>query len=126
MLSDRCQSCVSVVSVTLMYCGQTVELIKIKLGMRVGLGSGHIRVRREPSSPVPQRGNSAPILARICCGQMAGWITMPLGMEVGLGPGDNVLDGDTAPQTRGTAPNFRPMSIVAKRLDAPGYHLVWR
>jgi len=35
---------------------------------------------------------------------------MSLGMEVGLGPSDSVLDGDTTP-------NFRPISIVAKRLD---------
>jgi len=32
-----------------------------------------------------------------------------------LRPGYIVLDGDPAPQKRGTAPNFRPMSIVAKR-----------
>jgi len=32
---------------------------------------------------------------------------MPLGTEVVLGPDDIVLDG--------AAPNFRPMSIVAKR-----------
>ena len=43
---------------------------------------------------------------------------MPLGTEVGLGPGDIVLDGEPAPPKRGTqAPNFRPMSVVAKRLD---------
>jgi len=47
---------------------------------------------------------------------------MPLGVEVGLGPGDFVLDGDPAPpEKKGTAPthlpNFRPVSIVAKRLD---------
>ena len=41
---------------------------------------------------------------------------MPLGTEVGLGPDDVVLDGDPAsPKKEGTAPNFRPMSIVAKR-----------
>jgi len=47
---------------------------------------------------------------------------MPVGTEVGLGPGDIVLDGVAAPPKRGTAPpkgtqppNFRPMSIVAKR-----------
>jgi len=39
---------------------------------------------------------------------------MPLGMKVGLGPGD-VLDGDPTPPKRGTAPTFRPMSVVAKR-----------
>jgi len=42
---------------------------------------------------------------------------MPLGMEVGLGPCDFVLDGDPAPSKKGTDPNFRPISIVAKRLD---------
>ena len=51
---------------------------------------------------------------------------MSLGMQVGLGPGDFVLDGDAAPPKGGTAPNFRPMSIVTKRLDASGYHLVQR
>jgi len=44
---------------------------------------------------------------------------MLLGTEVGLGPGHIVLDGDPAlPTERDTAtptPNFRPMSIVAKR-----------
>jgi len=43
---------------------------------------------------------------------------MVLGTEVDLSPGDFVLNEDPAalPQ-RGTAPNFRPMSIEAKRLD---------
>jgi len=34
VLSDRC---LSVLSVTLVYCGQTVRWIKVKLGMQVGL-----------------------------------------------------------------------------------------
>jgi len=55
---------------------------------------------------------------------MTGWIKMPLGTEIGLGPGNFVLDGDPAPppQKGGGAPvpNFRPMSIVAKRLDGSG------
>ena len=42
MLSDRCLSvCQSVLSVTLMYCGQTVGWIKMKLDMQVALGPGH-------------------------------------------------------------------------------------
>jgi len=51
-----------------------------------------------------------------------------LGMEVGLGPGDIVLDGIPAPPKKkgGAAPNFRSMSIVAKRLYVSGYHLVRR
>jgi len=43
---------------------------------------------------------------------------MPLGTEVGLGPDDIVLNESQLPppkKNRGTAPNFRPMSIVAKR-----------
>jgi len=43
---------------------------------------------------------------------------MSLGMEAGLGPGDIVLDGAPGPsQIKEQTPNFRPMSIVAKRLD---------
>jgi len=50
---------------------------------------------------------------------MAGWIEMSLGTGTGLGPGEFVLDGDPAPSypQKGTPANFRPMSIVAKRLD---------
>ena len=43
-----------------------------------------------------------------------------LGMEEGLSPGDFVLDGDPAPPPQkgaSASPNFRPMFIVAKRLD---------
>ena len=47
---------------------------------------------------------------------------MPLGIEVGLGPGDFVLDEDPAPLPKKgpEPPNFRTMSIVAKRLDGSG------
>ena len=34
--------CLSCLSVMLVYCGQTVGWIKMKLGMEVGLGPGHI------------------------------------------------------------------------------------
>ena len=36
---------------------------------------------------------------------------------VQVDPGDDVLAEDLAPHKRGTAPSFRPMSIVAKWLD---------
>ena len=55
--------------------------------------------------------------ANVHCDQTAGWINIPLGTEVNLGPGDVVLDRVAAPPKRSTAPSFRPMSIVAKRLD---------
>jgi len=68
--------------------------------------------------------------AHVYCVQTAGWIKMVglLGMELGLSPGDFVLGGDPAPlpkRGRGSLPNFRPLSIVAKRLDASTCHLVW-
>ena len=65
----------------------------------------------------------------VYCGQMVGQIKMKLGMEVGLGPGHVVLDGDPASPSknkRSTAPNFRPMFIVAKWLDGSRCHLVRR
>jgi len=50
---------------------------------------------------------------------------MPLGTEVGLGPGDIVLGWDPAPPQKGTQhPQFWSMSIVVKRLDGLGCHLV--
>jgi len=80
-----------------------------------------------PSSPPPKRGQSAQFSAHFYCGQTAKCIKMPLGMEVGLSPGDFVLDENPAPsQIRGGTPNFRPMSIVAKRLDGSRCHLVHR
>ena len=43
---------------------------------------------------------------------------MKLSMEVGVGPDHIVLDGDPAPlPQRGTAPQFWPMSVLAKRMD---------
>jgi len=52
MLSDCCLSVclsvLSVLSVTLVYCGQTVGWIKIKLNVGVSLGPGHIALDRCP------------------------------------------------------------------------------
>ena len=78
-----------------------------------------------PSSP-PKRGGgrAAPIFGLFYCGQMAGCIKMPLCMEVGLSPGDFVLDGHPAPSQKGRgSPSFRPVYIVAKRLDGSRWHL---
>jgi len=49
MLSDRCLSVMSVLPVTLVYCGQTVEWIKMKLGVEIGLGPGHIVLDGDPA-----------------------------------------------------------------------------
>jgi len=45
---------------------------------------------------------------------------MPLGTEVSLGPDDIMLDGAQLPLQKAHAPNFRSMSIVAKRLPISG------
>ena len=128
MLLDHCLSvCLSCLSVTLVYCGQTVEWIKMKLGMQVGLDPGHIVLDGDPA-PLLQRGTAPQFSAHICCGHMAGWIKMPLGRKVALDPSDIVLDGDHVPPPAkgGRATSFRPMSIVAKRLYGSTCHLVWR
>jgi len=87
-----CPVCLSVLSVTFVHCGQTVGRIKMKLGMQVGLGPGHIVSDWDPAPP-PQRGHAPQFSAHICCGQMTPWIKMSLGMELGLGPRDFVLHG---------------------------------
>ena len=83
MLSDRCLSCLSVLSVTLVYCGQTVGRIKVKLGMQVGLSPGHT-VLDGDQLPLPKRGRAPNFPAHIHCGQTTGWIKMPLGTEVAM------------------------------------------
>ena len=48
------QSCLSV---TLVYCGQKVGWIKVKLGKEVGLGPSHIMLDGDPAPP-PKRGTA--------------------------------------------------------------------
>jgi len=79
----------------LVYCGQSVGWIKMKLGMRVGLGPGHIVLDGDPA-PLPHRGIAPQFSAHICC-RKSGWIKMVVGREVGLGRSGTVLDGDPAP-----------------------------
>ena len=52
-----CLSCMSCLSVTFVHCGQTVGRIKMKLGLQVGLGPGHIVLDGDPAPP-PQRGTA--------------------------------------------------------------------
>jgi len=61
--------------------------------------------------------------------RLHGWMKLVLGIEIGLSPGDLVLDGEPVPlpdKGRSLPPNFRPMFIVAKRLDGSRCHWVWR
>jgi len=76
-----CLSCLCL-SVTLVYCGQTVGWIKMKLGMEVGLRPGHIVLDGTQLTPPPKGAQHPQFSAHVCCGQTAGCIKMPLGMEV--------------------------------------------
>jgi len=69
---------------------ETAGLIKMALGVEMGLGPFHIVVDCGPAS-LAKRGQRPQFLAHFDCGQTAGCIKMPLGMEVSLGP---VLDGN--------------------------------
>ena len=101
----------------------------MKLGLQVGLGPGHTVLDGHLAGPYP-KGHSPPpqFSTHICCCLMAGQIKMPLGMEVGLGPGDFVLWEPEPLPKRGQSPlpNFRPTSIVAKRLDGSRWYLARR
>jgi len=107
----------------LVYCGQIVPWIEMKLGMPVGLGPGHILLDGDPA-PLPQRGTSRPNF----CPYLDGWIKMPLGMEVGLRPGHIVVGGDPAPspQKGGTARKFSAHVCCAQTAGWIKMPLVWR
>jgi len=101
----------------------------MSLGMELVLGPGDFVLDGNPA-PLPQKGTEPPpqFSAHFYCGQTAGCIKVPLGMDVGLSPGDLVFDGEPVPppQQGAEPPNFRPMLIVAKRLDGSRCHLVLR
>jgi len=59
-------SCLSCLSVTLVYCGQTAGWIRIPLGMEVGLGSGDIVLAGDPA-PLPKGALFGPL----CSGTVA-------------------------------------------------------
>jgi len=91
------------------------------LGMQ-RFGPGHIVLEGDQTSPPQKWGTPPPpqFSAHVYCvpsGQTAGWIKMALGMEVGLGPGHIVLQLPF-PKKGAQPPNYRSMSIAAKRLDA--------
>jgi len=99
MLLVRCLCVLSVcLSVTLVYCGQTVGWIKMKLGVQIGLGPGHIVLDWNPAPP-PQGERHSRTLS-----------TFEIyGSKLCLRPD-----------------NPRPMSIVIKGLGGSRCHLVRR
>jgi len=121
ILSVLCPVCRSVClscPVTLVYSGQTAGCIKMKLGTEVGLGPGHICQMATQLFP-KKVGAQPPIFGPclLCLHELRCHLVRT---KVGLGPGDCVRCGPSSPQKGDTvpsSPNFRPMSIVAKRLD---------
>ena len=118
----------SCLSVTLVYCGQTVGHIKMTLGMQVGLGPGHTVLDRDPAPPHGKWHSSPPhsSLVHVYCGQVAECIKMKLVMDVGLGLRQIVLNGDPAPLPKGAQPQIFNHVCCAKRLDGLRCHLVGR
>ena len=127
-----CPVCLSCLSVTLVYCGQTVGWIRMPLGIVVGLGSGHIVLDGDPAPP--RRGHSNPLTFRpISILWPNGWMHQDATWYggrpwsrphcVGFGPSSPPSKGHSSPPP----PVFQPKSIVAKWLeDGSGYHLVLR
>jgi len=97
-------------------CGQMARWIKMPLGLKVCLDPSDIALDGFPAPPPQKRAEPPQFSAHAYFGQTAVCIKKPLGMQVSLDPSDIVLDGDPAALPK-RAPNFRPMSIVAKRLD---------
>ena len=126
MLSVRPLSCLSCLSVTFVHCGQTVGRIKMKLGMQVGLGPGHIVLDGDPAPPPPQGHSPPQFSAHFYCGQTAGCIKMPLGTDIGLRGLCVRWRPSPLPKKGAEPPNFRPMFMVAKRLDGSRCHLARR
>jgi len=113
------------------YFDQTAGLIKTTRGTEVGHSSGSGLCQTRTQVPLPKKGvepTTPQFLAPFYCGQMAGCINLPLGMEVGFSPRDCVRWGAMPIPQKGAQPlpNFRPMSIVAKRLDGSRWHLACR
>jgi len=96
----------------LVYCGQTVGWIKMKLGVVVGLIPGHTVLDGDPAPP--KGAQPLQFSAHVRCGQTAGRLKMPLDTEVGLGPGDRhcVRWGpNPPPQKRAQSPISGPCPL---------------
>jgi len=104
------------------HCGQTAECIKAASGTDVGLAPGHIVLDGDPAL-LPQKVAEPPLGGPSLLWPN-GWRHQDVSVTWYGGrpqPSDFVLDGDPAPpQKGGRAPNFRPMSIMAKRLEILG------
>ena len=112
------------------YYGQTTGWIKMTLCMKVRLSQGDFVLDGDPALPQKGGGAPSPIFSKfLLCPN--GWMRddatwyggrpQPRGLCVRWG-----LSPPSPKRGRSPLPNFWPMLIVAKRLDASRCHLVWR
>ena len=102
------------------YCSQTARWIKMPLGMELGLRPGHIVLDGNPAPP--KRGTTPNFGPRLLWPN--GWMDQDAtwyGGKPRLRP--HCYMGTQLPQGA-QSPNFRPMPVVAKRLDGSRCHLV--
>jgi len=91
----------------------------MSLGMELGLVPGDFVLDGDPL-PLPQKGGGLPkFSAHGYCGQKAAWMKLVLGMQVGSAQAILCYMGTPFqfPKRGAEPPHFRPMFIVAKRLD---------
>ena len=69
MLRDCCPVCLSCLSVTLVYCGQTVGWIKMPLDTDVGLGPGDTVLDGDSALPHGKGHSSPHFSTHVYCGQ---------------------------------------------------------
>ena len=117
-----------VMSVTLVYCGQTVGRIKVPLCMVVGLGPGHIVLLGDPAAP--KKGTQQPPLFGSCLMWPNGWMDQDATWYGGRPrPRPHcvfVRWGIQSPKGAPQPPTVLTMSVVAKWLDGSRCHLVRR
>jgi len=98
MLSDGCQSALSVCDVRALWQNRWTDQDET-------WHAGRPRpwphcVRWGPSSR-PPKGTTPQFSAHVYCGQTARWMKLILGMQVGLSEGDFVLNGNPVPCPKG-------------------------
>ena len=98
------------------YCGQTAGSIKMPLGMEVGLSQA--TVLDGDRAPLPKKGAEPPLCSS-CLLWPNGWMNQDATWYGGrYRPRRHCISwGPSSPLKGAQPPNFRPMFIVAKRLD---------
>ena len=109
------------------YCGQTAGWIKMALVMEVGRGPGHTVLDGDPAT-FPKTGAEPPIFGPFLL-LANGWMHQDATWYRGRPQTRRLCvrwRPISLPHKGRSLPNFRPTSIVAKRLHGSRCHLVWR